>query len=220
MEATGRRSDVLERARTPRGDFLLRQVDGRLELVANGVFLVDAGAGASERVLVERALTGPGGDVLIGGLGFGSSVHAALDAGARSVVVVENEPLVVEWYERHLPASARRTIGDPRVELVLDDVAAFVARSDRRYDAICLDTDNGPDVLAHPENAALYSPDWLRLARSRLRPGGRLAVWCAAPSAPLAAALGATFASVEVVEVPARRGPPDVVYLAATEPGP
>jgi spermidine synthase len=209
---------VLDQRVTSRGEFVLRQHGERVELIANGVFLVDTDGGTSERLLVDVALDGrPGGDVLIGGLGFGSSVAAALDAGARSVTVVEHEPVVVEWFARHLPDRAERTLGDPRVTVLVDDFAAVAIREGGRWDAICADVDNGPDLLARPGNASLYRRPWLEIAARRLRPGGRLTIWSADRSAPLERALSAVFGAVRRFDCPAPRGAPDVVYRVAVE---
>jgi len=208
-------SRILERATTPRGEFVLREDDGTLLLMANGLFLMDGEAGASERALVESAVTRAGADVLIGGLGLGRSIGAALDAGAGSVTVLEHEPLVLEWCRRHLGPQDAARLADTRVTVVLEDVAAFVAGTQRRFDAICLDVDNGPDLLAHPGNRVLYSQAWLRTARGRLAQDGRLSVWSAGASPALEAELRAVFGVVETVEVAARRGPPDVIYVAA-----
>ena len=49
------------------------------------------------------------------------------------------------------------------------------------FDAICLDIDNGPGWLVHEANAEVYTDATLALIGRRLRAGGRLAVWAAAP---------------------------------------
>ena len=88
--------EVVETVRGRGGELVLRRDGEALEVIENGVFLMDTRNGESERLLVTRALT-PGAHVLIGGLGVGFSLRAALDAGAASVVVVEREPAVIAW---------------------------------------------------------------------------------------------------------------------------
>jgi spermidine synthase len=205
---------VLDRRSTPHGELLLRRVDDAFELIANGVFLMDSRDGRSERELVRRALPEAGAaDVLIGGLGFGFSAAEALSRPeVRAVTVVEIEKSIVHWAGTALQPVTGLDLDDPRLELVIDDFAAYLARMDGQVDAICLDVDNGPDWLVHEANAQLYTREGLEALRARLRPGGRLTVWAHAPSSVLLADLEACFRDVEAVEVPRHGLPPDVVY--------
>jgi spermidine synthase len=207
---------VLDRRSTPHGELLLRRVDDAFELIANGVFLMDSRDGRSERELVRRALPEAGAaDVLIGGLGFGFSAAEALShAEVRSVTVVELEESIVHWAGTALRPVTGLDLHDPRLEVVIDDFVAHLARMDDQVDAICLDVDNGPDWLVHEANARLYTREGLAELQARLRPGGRLTVWAHAPSARLLADLQATFREVEAVEVPRHGLPPDVIYVA------
>jgi len=207
---------VLDRRSTPHGELLLRRVDDAFELIANGVFLMDSRDGRSERELVRRALPEAGAaDVLIGGLGFGFSAAEALShPEVLAVTVVEIEESIVHWASTALRPVTGLDLADPRLEVVIDDFAAYLARMDGQVDAICLDVDNGPDWLVHETNARLYTREGLAQLQARLRPGGRLTVWAHAPSAGLLAGLQAAFRNVEAVEVPRRDLPPDVVYVA------
>lgn len=126
--------------------------------------------------------------VLIGGLGLGFTLRAALDAlpaGAR-VTIAELLPAVVAWNRGEVGALADRPLDDPRVTLAVGDVGDVIDRtraSGDRFDAIVLDVDNGPDALVHPENAKLYKRAGLERARAALAgPGSVLAVWSAFPS--------------------------------------
>src|SRR3954471_20952726 len=106
---------------------------------------------AGERALGALAQ----GRTLVGGLGMGFTVRAALDAGASSVDVVEISPAVVRWNRSVLAEIAGRPLSDPRVTVHTADVAAFLRRASG-YDSILLDVDNGPSWTARPENDALY----------------------------------------------------------------
>src|SRR3569833_2882341 len=108
----------------------------------------------SERLLVTGALT-TGAAVLIGGLGVGFSLRAALDAGAGSVVVVEREPAVIEW-NRSGPLRTVHgdALADPRVTVVEADLVPWLASTSDRFDALCLDIDNGPEWTVTEGNAA------------------------------------------------------------------
>lgn len=123
--------------------------------------------------------------VLIGGLGLGFTLRAALDvlpAGAR-VTVAELVPEVVAWNRGEHGALAGRPADDPRVTIETADVAAVIAEHPRTFDAIVLDVDNGPDALVHRANKRLYQKAGLERARGALRgSGAMLAVWSAFPS--------------------------------------
>ena len=206
---------TLDRVTTERGELVLRERDGAFEVISNGVFLMDTRAGASERLLVSAALeTLPaGGSLLIGGLGVGFSLAeaAASDRPGR-IVVVEIEPDVVRWHRGPLARFSAGALDDPRVEVVAADLVERLRREPERFDAICLDVDNGPDWTVFDGNRALYSPGGLRLLAARLRPGGVLAVWSASEPTGFADRL-AGLGAVEVRRVAMPRGEPDVVYL-------
>ena len=62
---------------------------------------------------------------------------------------------------------------DARVELITDDGARFLRRTDRHYDVITLE----PPPPRAPGASALYSVEFYRAARERLAPGGAVAQW-------------------------------------------
>jgi spermidine synthase len=119
--------------------------------------------------------------VLVGGLGMGFTLRAALDrVGPRAVVeVAELVPAVVEWNDGPLGlgALAGHPLRDRRTELRVGDVRAFIRAAKARYDAILLDVDNGPIALAHRANDELYGARGIADAWDALRPLGVLAVW-------------------------------------------
>jgi spermidine synthase len=210
---------VVDRRQTPRGELVLRRADKHFEVIANGTFLMDTRDGRSERALVREAIAGKT-DVrlLLAGLGVGFSLDEALrhDAVAE-VVVVELEAVVVEWARTHLGGITERGLDDPRVRLVVADIRAVLEAADDEFDAICLDIDNGPGWLVHDANAAVYADATLALIGRRLRPGGRLAVWAAAPDKEFEGRLRRRFGEVSTVSIPVARGPDDVVYVATAE---
>lgn len=209
---------VLDRVRGPRGESVLRQVDDRFEIISNGVFLMDTSDGASERLLVDAALArcaAPRPRLLIGGLGVGFSlVRAVAREHVCAVHVVEIEASVIDWHHRFLRHITGAALADPRVRVIPSDILDWLRRTPDPYDAICLDTDNGPDWLVYESNAGLYTDEGMNLLARRLRPGGVLAVWCARPDPAYEQRLRTRFASVEALTTPRPRGCPDVVYVA------
>jgi spermidine synthase len=97
-------------------------------------------------------------------------------------------------------------LDDPRVELVTRDVVRVIAGADKRYDAILLDVDNGPDGLTRPDNDELYATHGLIAAKGALKPNGVLAIWSAAPDERFARRLKHAGFQVEEAQVRAGRG--------------
>jgi spermidine synthase len=88
--------------------------------------------------------------ILIGGLGLGFTLRAALDglSPTARVDVAELVPDVVRWNREDCGEYAGRPLDDQRVTLYVEDIAAVFARSASAYDAIALDVDNGPKPTA------------------------------------------------------------------------
>ncbi|MFF0450520.1 spermidine synthase [Streptomyces sp. NPDC004609] len=230
---------ILDRRLGPYGEVVLRRRGEHYEIIANGCFLMDTSDGRSERLLVDAAydaLTArapakagnrPAGDppgppaqgpsLLIGGLGVGFSLaHAAANPHWRHIAVVEREQAIVDWHMTGpLAPLSRDALADPRSLIIRTDLLTHLRETDDRYDALCLDIDNGPDWTVTDDNENLYSPGGLALCQGRLKPGGVLAVWSAQPSPAFEEALrNAGFSGVRTEEVRVARGVPDVVHLA------
>ncbi|MFJ8471702.1 spermidine synthase [Kitasatospora sp. NPDC094011] len=216
---------TLDRREGPFGEVVLRQRGRHYEIIANGCFLMDTADGRSERLLIQAALDEldrTGGvsapTVLIGGLGVGFSLaYAVAEPRWARIAVVEREGAIIGWHRSGpLGAFSGGALDDERVAVLHTDLLEYLAAADgERYDALCLDIDNGPDWTVTDSNSGLYGADGLAVLRHRLRPGGVLAVWSAQPSADFEEALrSAGFADVVSREVPVGRGVPDVVHLA------
>lgn len=119
--------------------------------------------------------------VLIGGLGMGFTLGAALSAlpASAEIVVAELVPKVVAWAQGPLAHLFGNYLADPRVSLQIGDVHDMIVGAPGGFDGILLDVDNGPDGLIHLANERLYCNWGLRAAYAALRPGGVLAVWSA-----------------------------------------
>jgi len=161
-------------------DIVLRTRDGVSELIVNGVFAMDSAEVSSELALADACL--PAERVLVGGLGLGYTAARLLDRGVSHVRVVELSAALVRAAREGATEQLGRLAADPRVELVVADIAEAVTAG---WDAILLDVDNGPSFLIHEENAALYAEDFLRRCLDALAPGGRLLVWCESASPDL-----------------------------------
>ncbi len=201
--------DILERVTLPDGgEMVLIRWEEHVAIRVNGRPLMSSHEHGSEDALGElvgRRLDGVEDPVvLIGGLGLAFTLRAALDClpDTARVVVCELIPAVVRWNQGEHGAYAGRPLDDPRVELLVEDVGAVIARDEVTYDAIVLDVDNGPDALTHSGNSKLYKRAGLKRARAALRPGGVLTVWSAFPSATFARWLEEAVGPVELERPP------------------
>src|SRR5690606_5955636 len=158
-----------------------------IKIAGRGGELMNSRMHGSEDALAELAckpmLDRPQPRVLIGGLGMGFTLAAALKAlGPNAeVMVAELVPAVVEWNRGPLGECAGNPLQDPRTRIHIGDVAEVLRVETKAFDAILLDVDNGPEGLTHKDNDWLYSLDGLEAAASALRPEGILAVWSAGP---------------------------------------
>jgi spermidine synthase len=161
--------------------------------------------------------------LLIGGLGMGFTLRAGLRALGEdaSLTVAELVPEVIAWASGAMAEVFAGCLEDPRVTLHQGDVGELIHDSERAWDAILLDVDNGPDGLTRQGNDALYSAQGLARAYRALKPGGVYSVWSSAPDPAFTRRLKQ--AGFQVAEVPTRastkkRGARHMIWLA-TRPG-
>ena len=142
----------------------------------------------SEDALAElacaRIAARPHPRILIGGLGMGYTLAAALQRlGANAeVTVAELVPAVLEWNQGALGHLAGHPLRDKRAKVRVIDVAEILKNERQSYDAILQDVDNGPEGLTRADNGWLYRTPGLEAAAAALTPNGVLAVWSAGPN--------------------------------------
>jgi spermidine synthase len=191
--------ELIGRIRTADGtELTLTHHVSEFVIEADGQTLMSSRMHGSEDALAilgcARARTLARPRVLIGGLGMGFTLRAALDTlpADAQVVVSELVPAVVEWNRGPLGPLAGHPLDDRRVHLDIGDVAATMRSSPRGFDAVMLDVDNGPVALTAPGNSGLYSERGVAVARASLRPGGVLAIWSVGEARQFARRLRAT----------------------------
>ncbi|MBX9455524.1 MAG: hypothetical protein KL863_05555 [Rhizobium sp.] len=181
---------VLDEAKVPDGHETLRlkRRGGEFSIMLGSNELMNSRLSGSEEALATLTLDKLSGRkgprILIGGLGMGFTLRAALaavDAEAR-ITVAELVPDVVAWARGPMAELHAGSLDDPRVVILPDDVGAAIRTANAAYDAILLDVDNGPDGLSRPGNDALYGARGLGEAKRALTPGGVLAVWSSHPA--------------------------------------
>jgi spermidine synthase len=119
--------------------------------------------------------------VLVGGLGMGYTLAAALKAvnSTSQVTVAELIPEVITWNQGPLGNCAGNPLQDSRTIVHLGDVADLLKTKQPTFDAILLDVDNGPEGLTHADNNWIYSVEGLADIYKTLKPQGMLAIWSA-----------------------------------------
>lgn len=209
--------DLRQRGET---DFLIT-VDSRV--------LMSSSANTSERLLAELACESlknkKNPRVLVGGLGMGFTLKAAIDhlPADAEVVMAELNPIIVDWCRGPIAHLTGGAVDDPRVKVVIDDVAAVIRHAasgnkGNRFDAIMLDLYEGPRAGDHGRRTCLFGDKALKLIRSALKASGVLAVWSEDPDKDFEKRLRHAGFCVNR-QRPGRGGRKHVVYIAKKTSG-
>ena len=216
---------LLSRSKTPdnKRELILYQRDTEYSIRVNGQELMNSRMFGSEMMLAELSCPEiaerKNANVLIGGLGMGYTLSAALrllhpDA---DVLLAELVPSVVEWNKNVLGSLAGDPLKDSRVTVVIEDVINIINNNTSAFDAILLDVDNGPDSLTQEGNDELYSMSGVAMIHRALRPGGVVAVWSSSPDTGFIQRLNRS--SFHVLEKKVRgrthkKGPVHTIWIA------
>jgi len=222
-----KRWELLDTANIPRdgGELRLLRRDNEFAIRISGTTgdLMNSRTHGSEDALgalaCARCSNSDSAKVLIGGLGMGFTLAAALDVlpGDARVVVAELVPGVAKWNREVLGMCAGDPLSDDRVEVTISDVGDVINRASNEYDAILLDVDNGPEGLTHPGNDDLYTLLGLQSAYRALRKSGVLAVWSVSSAPRFTKLLKRAGFTVEEQRVRAHKGKGarHVIWLAS-----
>lgn len=178
----------LDRTPLPTGDLRLMRRGRDFSIKIGIAELMTSRLSGSEEALATLACAKladrPAPHILIGGLGMGFTLRAALGATGpkATIVVAELVPTIVTWARGPLAELFAGCLDDPRVSIFSGDVADAIRDAKARYDAILLDVDNGPEGMTQDANENLYGAGGLGQSWRALRPGGVLAIWSAFPS--------------------------------------
>jgi len=214
---------LIDTARAPGGGELrLMRRGSEFSIMLGGNELMNSRLGGSEAALATIAcqrLRTRAPRVLIGGLGMGFTLRAALAAltADASITVAELVPAVVAWARGPMAEVLEGCLDDPRVGVLEADVGDLIGSARSAYDAILLDVDNGPDGLTRQANDALYGLQGLHAARAALRPAGVLAIWSSAADEKFLRRLRQTGFDVDEMRTRARatgRGARHVIWVA------
>ena len=215
---------LIATAQIPGGDELrLFQRGNDFMIVLDRNELMNSRMSGSEEALavmtVDRLRNTASPHILIGGYGMGFTLRAALAVlpSAARITIAELVPEIIDWARGPMADLTAGCLDDPRVSVMLDDVAAVIATRAQLYDAILLDVDNGPDGLSRAANDRIYSMAGLAKTKAALNAGGVAAIWSAAPDMQFSRRLKDSGFSVEEVTVRARsngKGPRHTIWFA------
>ena len=207
---------VIERTTVPGSDteltLLQRDDDFAIRLGGLPGDLMNSRMYHSEEALAELACTRLGtvenARVLVGGLGMGFTLAAVLRCVPRSaeVIVAELVPEVIEWNRGPLGQCAGRPLDDGRTHTHRGDVVALLKHPGKKFDAILLDVDNGPETMTASANGWLYTRGGLKQIYEKLRPEGIAAIWSVRGDHQFTSRLKKTGFKVQAHTVRARPG--------------
>ncbi|MCJ8521401.1 spermidine synthase [Pseudorhizobium tarimense] len=220
---------LIDTAKVPGGndELRLKQRGTEFSIMLGTNELMNSRLSGSEEALahlsIDKIRDRPRPKVLIGGLGMGFTLRAALaelPEGAE-VVVAELVSAVIRWARNEMAEVFNGCLDDPRVTIVEADVGELIRREKASYDAILLDVDNGPEALTREENDRIYDARGLGAAKAALRPSGVLSFWSSTPESRFTRQLRSAGFTVE--EVPTRastkgRGAKHMIWVAV-KPG-
>jgi len=214
--------EKLAEARTPDGTvMMLYRHDGAYLIRADGVELMTTRRHLSEDKLAEVACAPLArvakARVLIGGLGLGFTLREALRhlGPDAEVVVAELMQEVIDWNANPAYTLSAEAMADPRVRIIRDDVRRVIDKNAGGFDAIMLDTDNGPEGMIMKENGKLYGLRGVVATIAALRGNGVLAYWSVGDDPAFAAQLENAGLVVQTMRVRAHAtsGPMHTLYV-------
>jgi len=218
----------LDSARTPEGgqELRLKRRGSEFSIMLGANELMNSRLSGSEEALARLSHQRIAGHkrprILIGGLGMGFTLRAALAelGNDAAIIVAELVPAVVAWARGPMAELFGGCLDDPRVTIQEMDVGQLIRSQASIYDAILLDVDNGPEGIVHKSNDALYNLQGLGAARTALKPGGVLAVWSQGPDSGFTRRLKQAGFAVEEVNTRAngKRGARHVIWIATNGP--
>ena len=177
--------EEIDRAKIPgqKGEVILLRRGLEFSIRTAGTELMNSRVHGSEDALAKltcrRIKQKSSLRILIGGLGMGFTLAAALEQSKPDTRIIVSEliPAVVRWNREYIGHLAHMPLDDPRVSVKEEDVAKTIRGEKSFWDAILLDVDNGPEGLTRKANDRLYSKSGLKTSLLALCPGGILAVW-------------------------------------------
>lgn len=219
---------LIDRVDTPEGPLELRARGERdLMILHAGRVLMSSRIHRSELAVAELGcapiVNRPAPRVLIGGLGLGFTLRAALDALPKKarVVVAELNEAVAKWCNGPAAIVTKNAVNDPRVSVVIGDVTRVIRDAahgkTKPFDAIIVDLYVGPLDGKNAHRHPLYGNTITQHVHAALADGGVYAVWGEDRSRSFEARLQQTGFDVSYT-LSRGGGPRHSVYVALKKP--
>lgn len=145
-------------------------------LLVNGIGVTNLTAATKNMAhLPLLFLNHPPQNSLVICLGMGTTFRSLASWGIETTAV-ELVPSVKEAYGFYFPETAAAVDGS-HLRIVVDDGRRYLARTSEKFDIITLDP---PPPMEASNLSLLYSEEFYRLAKLRLKPGGLIQQWIAA----------------------------------------
>jgi len=144
-------------------------LDGKVQSSENDEFIYH------EALVHPAMLTHPKPEkVFIAGGGEGATLREVLThKSVRKVTMVDLDKEVIDVCRRFLPSFHRNSFDDPRLELDFGDARQYLEESNDRFDVIVIDL---ADPLAKGPARLLYTQEFYRIVKERLKPNGIMSV--------------------------------------------
>ncbi|MFH0855164.1 MAG: hypothetical protein V1869_01400 [Candidatus Omnitrophota bacterium] len=111
--------------------------------------------------------------VLIAGSGIGGIIKEALKYPVKKIDYVEIDPLIIEMLKEYPSSLSQEELGDKRVNVINTDPRIFLRENSDLYDVVLIGLSNQADLSCN----RFFTEEFFALAKSRLSPGGLLALW-------------------------------------------
>jgi spermidine synthase len=107
--------------------------------------------------------------LIVGGGDCGIAEEVLKHKSVERLTQCEIDASVVEFSKEHFPEFTKPVLGNKRFDLVIDDGMNYVAKTDRRFDVIIVDSTDplGPGAI-------LFSPEFYAACRRCMKSGGLL----------------------------------------------
>ncbi|MDD5311583.1 MAG: polyamine aminopropyltransferase [Dehalococcoidia bacterium] len=112
--------------------------------------------------------------VFIAGGGEGATLRDVLmHRTVKNVVMVDIDREVVDLCRKHLPTFHAGSFNDKRAHIHYDDARKYIRETEERFDVAIIDL---ADPVEEGPARLLYTQEFYRLVKNRLKPGGIMAV--------------------------------------------
>jgi len=112
-------------------------------------------------------------NILVVSAGAGGLINELLKHPIIKLDYAELDPLIIEMVKKYHSALTRREFADKRVNVINTDGRFFVRTTPDRYDVVLIGLSDQSDLSTN----RLFTKEFFRLAKDRLKPGAIFAFW-------------------------------------------